>query len=146
MIRRPGYGDDLAATIDPDIHERQSGAQVPPGFADAIGWIAAVSANETPHWRVAFTVADRDETAAKAVDCGATVISTTDTDWTKEALIRDTQGAEFAASQYIPPAGWTRSTVGGSPNAATCFRDPMNVVISAICPSRTVRTSIANAV
>ena len=32
MIRLPGYGDHLAATIDPDIHERQAFA--PPGFAD----------------------------------------------------------------------------------------------------------------
>ena len=34
MIRLPGYGDHLAATIDPDIHERQAFA--PPGFADVI--------------------------------------------------------------------------------------------------------------
>jgi len=31
MIRLPGYGDHLAATIDPDIHQRQESA--PPGFA-----------------------------------------------------------------------------------------------------------------
>ncbi len=34
MIRLPGYGDHLAATSDPDIHERQAFA--PPGFADVI--------------------------------------------------------------------------------------------------------------
>jgi uncharacterized protein len=37
MICQPGYGDHLAATSDPGIHERQSGDQVPPGFADAFG-------------------------------------------------------------------------------------------------------------
>ena len=103
LIRRPGYGDHLAATVDPGIHERQSGNQVPPGFADAIGWIGPVSAGSTARWQVAFTVADRDETVAKATELGATVLSTTDTDWTREALIRDTQGAEFTASQYTPP-------------------------------------------
>ena len=29
MIRQPGYGDHLAATSDPGIHERQSGDSVP---------------------------------------------------------------------------------------------------------------------
>jgi hypothetical protein len=24
MIRRPGYGDHLAATVDPDIHDRDA--------------------------------------------------------------------------------------------------------------------------
>ena len=32
MVRLPGYGDHLAATVDPHIHERQAFA--PPGFAD----------------------------------------------------------------------------------------------------------------
>ena len=38
MIQVSGYGDHLAATVDPGIHERQAGVGVPPGFADAIGW------------------------------------------------------------------------------------------------------------
>ena len=49
MIRRPGYGDHLAATVDPDIHERESGATVRPGFADAIGWVAPLVPDEAPH-------------------------------------------------------------------------------------------------
>ena len=52
MIRRPGYGDHLEATVDPGIRERQSGAMVPPGFADAIGWVAPLAADEEPHWHV----------------------------------------------------------------------------------------------
>ena len=39
MITRPGYGDHLATTVDPGIHERQAGIDAPPGFADAIGWL-----------------------------------------------------------------------------------------------------------
>jgi predicted enzyme related to lactoylglutathione lyase len=102
MIRRPGYGDHLAATVDPGIHERQSGDMVPPGFADAIGWLAPVQEAEAPHWHVTFTVADRDETAAAAARLGAAVLTTTDTEWTRDALIRDPQGAEFTASQFTP--------------------------------------------
>ncbi len=39
MIRRPGYGDHLAATVDPGIHERQAGVGVPPGSpTPSAGW------------------------------------------------------------------------------------------------------------
>jgi predicted enzyme related to lactoylglutathione lyase len=104
MIRRPGYGDHLAATVDPGIHERQAAISVPPGFADAIGWVNPAG-DEAPHWHVDFTVADRDATAARAEQLGGTVLRRTDTDWTREALIRDPQGAEFTASQFTPPEG-----------------------------------------
>jgi uncharacterized protein len=104
MIRQPGYGDHLAATSDPGIHERQSGDSVPPGFADAFGWLVTARDGE-PHWHVTFTVADRDDSAAAAGHLGATVLSTTDTDWTRDAQIRDPQGAVFTVSQYSPPSG-----------------------------------------
>ncbi|WP_019931860.1 VOC family protein [Nocardia sp. BMG111209] len=104
MIRRPGYGDHLAATVDPDIRERQSGPMVPPGFADAIGWVEPLAPGETPRWHVAFTVADRDETASAATRLGGTVLATGDTDWTRDAVIRDPQGATFTASQFTPPS------------------------------------------
>jgi hypothetical protein len=102
MIRRPGYGDHLAATVDPDIHQRQAGA--PPGFADAIGWLVAAQPGERPHWHVSFTVADRDAIAEDADRLGGTVLEHRDTDWTREALVRDPRGAVFTASQYTPPA------------------------------------------
>jgi uncharacterized protein len=101
MIRRPGYGDHLEATIDPEIRTRQVGA--PPGFADAIGWLVPVRADEQPHWHVAFTVADRDTTASAAERLGGTVLDRTESDWTRDALIRDPQGGVFTASQYTPP-------------------------------------------
>ncbi|WP_216905575.1 VOC family protein [Nocardia noduli] len=104
MIRRPGYGDHLAATVDPNIYERQSGDMVPPGFADAIGWAVPVPPDQTPHWHVAFTVADRDETATAADRLGGTVLATSDSEWTRDALIRDPQGATFTASQFTPPS------------------------------------------
>ena len=100
MIRVPGYGDHLATTVDPHIYERQ--ADAPPGFADAVAGL--VDIDGTSGWHVLFTVADRDISAATAESLGAMVISAADTMWTKEALIRDPQGAELTLSQYAPPS------------------------------------------
>ena len=105
MIRRPGYGDHLESTTDPDIRNRQSGAAVPPGFADAIGWLASADEDEPAHWHVTFTVADRDQTVAQAERLGAEVLAHDDSLWTRTALIRDPQGAVFTASQFTPPSG-----------------------------------------
>jgi len=102
MIRRPGYGDHLEATSDPEIRTRQAGAAAPPGFADAIGWLAPVGADEQPHWHVSFTVADRDATVSAAERLGGTVLGHTDSDWTRDALIRDPQGGVITASQFAP--------------------------------------------
>ncbi len=103
MIRQPGYGQHLAATSDPGIYERQSGDQVPPGFADAIGWLVLLPNGGQAHWHVTFTVGDRDEAAATAEDIGAMVLSSDDTVWTRNAEIRDPQGAVSTLSQYSPP-------------------------------------------
>jgi predicted enzyme related to lactoylglutathione lyase len=105
MIRQPGYGDHLAATSDPGIYERQSGVMVPPGFADAIGWLAPLEDGEEPHWHVSFTVANRDESVAAADRLGATVLSSSDDEWTRNARILDPQGALLTVSQFTPPPG-----------------------------------------
>lgn len=105
MIRRPGYGDHLAATVDPGIHERQSEVGVPKGFADAIGWLIPAADDRDPCWHVTFTVADRDEAAVRAESLGGRVWRREDTDWTKHAVIVDPQGAEFTVSQFTPPEG-----------------------------------------
>jgi predicted enzyme related to lactoylglutathione lyase len=98
MIQVPGYGDHLAATVDPDIHERQEFA--PPGFADVIGGVVPVG-DLGPHWHVTFTVADRDESAARAESLGATALSTSEDEWTRQVVLRDPQGAVFTASQFL---------------------------------------------
>ncbi|WP_068270522.1 VOC family protein [Aldersonia kunmingensis] len=102
MIRRPGYGEHLATTIDPGIYERQFAVGAPPDFADAVGWV--VQAEEQPHWQVSFTVADRDDSAATAERFGGKVVSTTDTEWTRDAVIHDPQGAVFTVSEFTPPS------------------------------------------
>ena len=99
MIRLPGYGDHLAATVDPHIHERQAAA--PPGFADVVAGLSR--ADSSPGWRVRFSVADRDESASTAERLGATVVSSDTTPWTREAVIRDPQGAELTLSQFTAP-------------------------------------------
>lgn len=102
LIRCPGYGDHLAATVDPDIRERQASVATPSGFEDAIGWLAPAG-DEPSHWHVSFTVADRDDTAATVLRLGGTVLASNDTEWTHDAVIRDPQGGVFTASQFVPP-------------------------------------------
>ncbi|MGY1602193.1 VOC family protein [Geodermatophilus sp. SYSU D00815] len=104
MIRVPGYGDHLAATVDPGIHDRQASA--PAGFADVIGGLLVVGPDEPARWHVTFTVADRDDSAATAERLGGTVLGTDESPWTRTALVRDPQGAEFTVSQFTPPDGW----------------------------------------
>jgi predicted enzyme related to lactoylglutathione lyase len=103
MWRLPGYGDHLAATVDPDIHVRQ--AQAPEGFADVVAGL--VVAEAAPAWRVTFTVTDRDRSAQLAARLGAEVRSTEESMWTRTALIRDPQGAELTLSQFAPPSDWS---------------------------------------
>ncbi len=98
MVRLPGYGDHLEATIDPQIRERQAFA--PPGFADVVAGVAVDAG--PPRWHLRFTVADRDAAAETAIVNGADLLSSVDTQWTKEALIRDPQGAALTLSQFAP--------------------------------------------
>jgi uncharacterized protein len=103
MIRVPGYGDHLASTTDPTIHERQSGVGVPPGFADAVGWLVPGEPGEPAHWHVIFTVADRDSSVELVERAGGTTISSEKSEWSRTAVVRDPWGAEFTVSQFTPP-------------------------------------------
>ena len=104
MLRVPGYGDHLAGTVDPGIHERQAAVDAPPGFADAIGWVLPED-DLGPGWHVTFAVADRDNTAALAESLGGRVLRREETGWTRVAVVEDPQGAVFTASQFTPPSG-----------------------------------------
>ena len=42
MVRSPGYGDHLAATVNPDIRKVQADVMAPPGFEDAVAWMRLV--------------------------------------------------------------------------------------------------------
>jgi predicted enzyme related to lactoylglutathione lyase len=100
FLRVPGYGDHLAATVDPGIHERQRHALS--GFADAIGGFVPLDPGEPPHWHVTFTVDDRDASAAAARSAGGTLVSTTEDEWVRGAVLRDPAGAEFSVGQFAP--------------------------------------------
>jgi predicted enzyme related to lactoylglutathione lyase len=99
-ISVPGYGDHLESTVDPGIRTRQAAA--PEGFADVIGSIVPAGPLGAG-WSVVFTVADRDATVSRADALGARVLGTSDTDWTREAALRDPQGAVLTVSQFAPP-------------------------------------------
>ncbi len=103
LIRLPGYGDHLEATVDPDIRARQRGGIAPVGFEDAVAWLGPLEPGASPHWHVTFAVADRDAVANTAARLGGAILSIDDTQWTRTALIRDPQGATFTASQFTPP-------------------------------------------
>jgi predicted enzyme related to lactoylglutathione lyase len=105
MVRRPGYGDHLAATVDPTIRERQADTAAPAGFEDAVAWMRLVPEGHSEFWQVTFAVADRDASAATADDLGGTVIASEDSEWTRTATVRDPLGAEFVLSQFTPPKG-----------------------------------------
>jgi uncharacterized protein len=99
-IQVPGYGDHLEATVDPDIRARQSSA--PEGFEDVIGAVTASTDDEPSHWHVTFTVADRDDAVARVERLGGLVLQSDENDWTRNALVRDPQGATFTVSQFAP--------------------------------------------
>lgn len=99
-IRVAGYGDHLAATIDPDIHARQASA--PEGFADVIGGVEVVGEDEPPHWHVTFAVGDRDESLASVERLGGSVDRSFDNEWVRAAVVRDPAGATFTVSQFAP--------------------------------------------
>jgi predicted enzyme related to lactoylglutathione lyase len=103
LVRQPGYGDHLAATVDPGIYDRQAAIAAPAGFADAIAWVAPLIDGEAPHWHVTFTVADRDAAAERALALGAADLSgPVDTPFTRTVSVRDPQGAVFTMSQFVP--------------------------------------------
>lgn len=104
MLQLPGYGDHLAATVNLQIHDHQEMA--PKGFADVTAMLIEVAADERARWHVSFGVADRDAAAATAEHLGATIVSTSEDMWTRQALVRDPQGAEFSISQFTSPDDW----------------------------------------
>jgi predicted enzyme related to lactoylglutathione lyase len=105
MVRKPGYGDHLAATVDPDIRKRQADVGTPAGFEDVVAWMRLIPEGHPERWQVTFAVADRDASAATAEDLGATVLASEDSEWTRTATVREPQGAELVLSQFTPPKG-----------------------------------------
>jgi predicted enzyme related to lactoylglutathione lyase len=108
LFRMPGYGDFLE-TLDPGTRERMAGVGAPPGFEDAVAWLAPmhspqISDDTQPHWSITFAVDDADAAAAKAEELGGTVlVPPMDQPWVRMTVLRDPQGAVFTASKFVPP-------------------------------------------
>ena len=102
----PATATTWPATIDPGIHERQSGNAVPPGFADAIGWLSRAG-DADPGWEVTYTAGRgrprRDCGEGRGI--GRQGGTPRGPDWTKDAVIADPTGGEFAGQQVPPPEG-----------------------------------------
>jgi predicted enzyme related to lactoylglutathione lyase len=104
MFRVPGYGKFLADG-NPEIADMQETEQAPPGFIDAVAlMMPAIEAGAKPYWNVTFAVADADASFARALQLGASVVTPLyDTDYTRQGMIADPQGAVLGLSEYRPP-------------------------------------------
>jgi uncharacterized protein len=108
VFRRPGYGDFLERTVDPEIRTRQGGVGAPEGFEDAVAWLVPITDEGSredvpPHWSVTFTVDDADAMAERAAELGGTVtVPPFDAGPTRSAVLADPEGAAFTVSKFNP--------------------------------------------
>lgn len=100
MIRLPGYVE-VQDRLAPGFAEGLEKMGAPEGFGDVVG---AVAQDGPPRWEVTFAVDSADDTAAKAAELGGEVVSEPqDLPWVRETTLRDPEGAQFVASQFVPP-------------------------------------------
>ena len=100
MIRLPGYGQEQDKLV-PGFSQGMQDMGAPEGFADVV---AAVATGEPPRWEVTFAVESADDAAAKARELGGQVVSEpADLPWVRETTLRDPDGAQFVASQFVAP-------------------------------------------
>jgi predicted enzyme related to lactoylglutathione lyase len=98
------YGDYLEH-LAPGTRERSAefGA---PGFEEVVAAITPLTGDDAEtqaHWSVTFATADADATAAKARELGAAVlVAPVDAPYSRLTVLRDPQGATFAASAFVP--------------------------------------------
>ena len=102
MVRLPGYADFLEQ-FDPGIRKRHADFGAPPGFSECVAWILPLEDGESPHWNVAFAVADVDALAATARELGGTiVVEPFDVAPVRTTVLTDPHGARFSASAFNP--------------------------------------------
>jgi uncharacterized protein len=100
LIRLPGYVDVLELH-DPGIRQRHADVGTPPGFSDAVAWVAE---DEGPaRWELTFAVADADAAAMRAPELGAEVLQEPhDVPPVRRAEIRDPTGTVLTVNSYSP--------------------------------------------
>jgi predicted enzyme related to lactoylglutathione lyase len=96
------YGDHLEQ-LQPGT--RQSMADMgAAGFEDVVAGIETLQPGVPPHWSVTFAVDNADEIAQKATELGGKVLAAPfDAPWVRLTVLSDPQGAQFIASQFVPP-------------------------------------------
>jgi hypothetical protein len=100
--RLPGYAEFLERD-DPELRKRHAEGGAPDGFSDAVAGLAPLTNGAAPSWSVTFSVDDADAVAANAGELGGTVlVAPFDAGPTRVAVIKDPQGAVFAASRFYP--------------------------------------------
>ena len=104
MWALPGYGDHLEEST-PGLREQVAGMGAPDGFIDVVAQLVPIPAGDTEthaHWSVTFATDDVEATAASARELGGEVVEAPhDAPWVKMAVIKDPQGAQFIASQFV---------------------------------------------
>lgn len=109
MLCLPGYGDFLE-TLEPGVRDRQEGTGAPEGFADAIGWVDAMSDDDVAagvpsHWAVTFTASDTAAVATRAEELGGTVVvPPVEMGPVVSATLADPFGTVFSINSFDPDA------------------------------------------
>ena len=99
----PAYGDFLEART-PGMQQSMKEMGAPDRFWEVVANASTITDGAAPHWGVTFGVADTDAVAARAVELGGhVVVPTFDAPWVRMAVIADPDGAQFTASQFVPP-------------------------------------------
>ena len=101
MFMRPGYADHISAGPDPEFKDRLDQYGAPDGFGDAVAW---VQPGESARWEITLGVDDADAAATRAAELGGEVIvAPFDTEWTRDAVLKDPEGVQFTISKFNPP-------------------------------------------
>jgi len=105
MWTLPGYGDHLEQNR-PGLREQMAQMAAPDGFIDVVAAVNPIADDDSQtraHWSVTFGVDDVDAAAKKASQLGGEVVAgPVDVPWSRTAVIKDPQGAEFIVSQFVP--------------------------------------------
>ncbi len=104
MWTLPGYGDHLEERT-PGLREQVARMGGPEGFIDVVASLNPIADDDPetpPHWSVTFAVDNADAAAANASELGGEVVADPfDAPWTRLTVIKDPQGANFIAGQFV---------------------------------------------
>ena len=98
------YGDHLEQRT-PGLRAQMAQMGAPDGFIDVVAALDPIEDDDTDtraHWSVTFGINDVQAAASRACELGGEVVrGPVDVPWSRQAVIRDPQGATFTASQFV---------------------------------------------